>query len=160
MSESHKEDVEKIFYVAPLYDELMKKMPFKTLFKNFLMEEFGDFTGRLTPLTKRIAVDERVTGLLRDIFTNVSDQSILYIGSIGRETYLFGRLNNRNGYLEFDGLSQVGHYGFKGFIYVIDKQNNVKTITHYIAIDEHPETLIVNSIDDQELNAAIHKFKV
>ena len=114
----------------------------------------------MVPLTKRISVAERVTGLLKDIFTNVSDESILYIGSSGKETYLFGRLNNKGEFLEFDGLSQDGRYGFKGYIYVIDKHNNVKTITHYIAIDEYPESFIVNSIDDQELNAAIHKFRV
>ena len=161
MFESNMEAMEEeIPYVSVLYAEFMEKMPFETRFKNYLIEEFGDFTERLAPLTKRIAVAQRVTGLLKDIFTNVNDESILYIGSIGKETYLFGRLNNKGEFLKFDGLHQNGCYGFKGYIYVIDKQNNVKTITHYIAIDEYPELLVVNSIDDQELNAAIHEFKV
>ena len=142
------------------YDEFMKSLPIKEDFKEFLDESFGWQKGRLAQITKKIEVEKRFKGHLSDLFSKVKDDTILFIGSRGGETYLFGSLKNKGKSLEFNGLSQDGSYGFKGYIYLIDKQNNVKTITHYIAIDELAKKFIIKSIDDEELNASIHEFTV
>ena len=142
------------------YDKLMKSLPIKQDFKDFLNESFGWQKDRLDQITKKIEVEKRFKGHLSDLFSKVKNDTILYIGSRGGETYLFGSLKNKGKSLEFNGLYQNGSYGFKGYIYLIDKQNNVKTITHYIAIDELAKKFIIKSIDDEELNASIHEFTV
>ena len=140
------------------FENALNKSTFKEDFKKYLYECFGFNKNQLKSVKKRFVIEKRVDGHLKEILSDVKDESKLFIGSKSRKTFLFGTLKKKDDRLEFDGLTDKN--GIKAYIYVIDKDNKVRHISHNLQIIETEKKITVRSVDYIDLNEAIEEFIV
>ena len=126
-------------------------------FKRHLVLKYSYGTDQLKFIKQQLILDKNADGHLRELFTNVEEGSILFIGSQRGETYLFGTITPNEKEFLFEGLYKK-NYGIKADIFIINKENEGRNISHFIHLAFEESKLWLRCIDKRNLNPAIHKF--